>query len=76
MADDRPLPPAPQPHEQDTIGSDLDAAYAAAGKAFKAHIKVCYACRCRGTDCYDVGALKQRMRDTESALTAAKTAVQ
>ncbi len=72
MADHRPPPPAPQPqpqpqpHEQDTTGRDLDAAYAAARKEFKAHLSICYASTRRGTDCYDVATLKQRMRDAEA----------
>lgn len=76
MADDRPPPPAPQAHEQDTTGTDLDAAYADAREKFKAHIKICYACVRRGTDCYDVGALKARLRETQSAIIAARTAAQ
>lgn len=55
----------------DTSGSELDAAYAAARAEFKAHIKICYACGRRGTDCYDVGALKARLRETRSASIAA-----
>ncbi|MFE4609914.1 hypothetical protein ACFRK5_16390 [Streptomyces niveus] len=53
---------------------DLTAAYTAAHKAFMAHVKDCYACRWRGTDCHDVGALKARLRGTRSAGIAARTA--
>ncbi|WP_277993978.1 hypothetical protein [Streptomyces sp. NP-1717] len=37
-------------------------------------MKVCYACRRRGVDCYNVGALKARLRETQSASIAARTA--
>ncbi|MEU9746092.1 hypothetical protein [Streptomyces niveus] len=61
------------PAEGVTPQTDLDAAYTAAHKAFMAHVSVCYACRRRGTDCQQVGALKTRLRETQSAGIAART---
>ncbi|MET4926377.1 hypothetical protein P3L51_29175 [Streptomyces sp. PSRA5] len=55
-----------------SVQADLDAARTAAHKAFMAHVSDCYACRRRGTDCQDVGALKARLRETRSAGVAAR----
>ncbi|WP_069625312.1 hypothetical protein [Streptomyces niveus] len=74
MADDKPPPHASQEREQDTAAADLTAAYTAAHRAFMDHVKDCYACRRRGIDCYDVGALKARLHETRSASIAARTA--
>ncbi|MEV8354609.1 hypothetical protein ACFVTT_38735 [Streptomyces niveus] len=74
MADDRRPRDASQEHEQDTAAPDPNAAYVAAHRAFMEHVKLCYACRRRGVDCYDVGALKQRLRETQSASIAVRTA--
>ncbi|MEU3183166.1 hypothetical protein ABZ707_02975 [Streptomyces sp. NPDC006923] len=65
---------ASPPHDAQT--GDPDAAYTAAHTAFIAHVSTCYACRRRGTDCYDVGALKDRLRETQSASIAARMAAQ
>lgn len=59
-----------------TASEDTQAAYVAAHKAFMAHVKACYACRRRGIDCQDVGALKARLRETQSASLAARRAAQ
>ncbi|MFE9292339.1 hypothetical protein [Streptomyces niveus] len=76
MADDKPPLHASREREQDTAAADLTAAYTAAHRAFTAHVKDCYACRRRGVDCQDVGALKARLRETQSASIAARTAAQ
>lgn len=73
MADDRRPPDAAQALGPDTATTEAGAAYVAAHKAFMAHVKDCYACRRRGTDCQDVGALKARLRDTQAASLAART---
>lgn len=66
------------PVEGETVSpqTDVNAQYVAAHKAFMTHVKVCYACRRRGVDCFDVGALKQRLRETQSASIAARTGTQ
>lgn len=61
------------PSVPEATPSDPTAAYTAAHRAFMAHVKDCYACRRRGTDCQDVGALKARLRETQAASLAART---
>ncbi|MFC8826369.1 hypothetical protein ACFT9I_13635 [Streptomyces sp. NPDC057137] len=72
MADDRRPPHSLQAPEQESGEADLDAACTAAHRAFMAHVSACYACRRRGIDCYDVGGLKVRLRETQSAGIAAR----
>ncbi|MFF2641733.1 hypothetical protein ACFVUB_18000 [Streptomyces niveus] len=74
MADDRRPPHTPQTHETDGPKTNSDDAYNAAHKAFMAHVRDCYACLRRGIDCQDVGHLKARLRETQSAGIAGRTA--
>lgn len=54
--------------------AELDDAHTAAHNAFMDHVRACYGCRHRGVDCQDVAPLKERLRETEAAVTAARTA--
>ncbi|WP_405794134.1 hypothetical protein [Streptomyces sp. NBC_01506] len=63
----------PKPTAPDGGPTGLDDAYTAAHRAFMDHVSGCYSCRRRGIDCQDVGALKARLRETQSASIAART---
>ena len=75
MADDKTPPDTARAREQDNPTTDRAAAYAHTQVESMDHVRDCASCRTRGIDCFAVGPIKKRLRETRETGVAGQAAL-